>query len=507
MPLDLSKVDIDLIKGEKSRRSLQEFIKTFWHVIEPATPYVHNWHIDAFCDHLTSLDQIRNLLINVPPGTSKSLVFSVFYPCWRWLHEPSARYLYASYALSLSERDSVKCRRLISSPLYQKCFGSLYQITGNQDTKRHFENDRTGYRQSTSIGSATKGLKGNVICIDDPHDASEANSEIKKQECIQWFTDSFLDRLCSFEKDARIVIGQRIAKDDLSHYILENYKDTWTHICIPFEYKPSTFVSPIGWADPRTTEGQPLDPIRFPDSEIKQQKRKSKTFSAQWNQNPIDSENALFHEHNFRYFSETETAYHCGERRIPKADCWKLTAIDLAISLNKRADYTVFATANLAKTGELIVTDIYRDKLPGTKIVPRLVEYNNVHRPAYILIEDVAFQRMVLDQARAEGLAVRGLRPDGDKESRSLPLQIRSEQWQVWFPKEASWLDIAKQELTEFPNSAHDDIVDALSMLAYEAGKRTRPRPEQAEAQPETPDQVAERQQKEYAKALVAGIW
>ena len=53
-----------------------------WHVLEPNTNYVHNWHIDAICEHLEAVSdgRINRLLITVPPGSMKSLLVSVF---WR----------------------------------------------------------------------------------------------------------------------------------------------------------------------------------------------------------------------------------------------------------------------------------------------------------------------------------------------------------------------------------------------------------------------------------------
>lgn len=492
-------IDIDLIKAEKSRRSLKAFIQGFWHIVEPSQPFVDNWHIDCFCEHLENIQQCRNLLVNCPPSVSKSLVFTVFYPCWKWISDPSYRFLFASYALSLAERDSVKCRRLIGSELYQKCFGHLFRITDDQDTKRLFNTDKTGYRQSISVGSATKGLKGQFICCDDPHDASQADSHIKKAETLAWFQDSFLDRLCDFNKDNRCIVGQRISRGDLSEFILENHKDDWTHINLPYEYRHTEYISPIGWRDPRTEEGQPLNPERFPESAIRQLKKKSQTWASQWQQNPVDGINALFKSEDFRYYQETETAYHLGERRIAKADCWRLMAVDLAISLDKRADYSVIMVADLAKTGELILVHALRDRIGGTKIVPTLQAMAEAYRPAYILIEDVAFQRMVLDQARQEGLAIRGVRPDCDKESRTLPLQIRFEAGQVWFPKDAPWLPVVESELIEFPNGRHDDTVDAIAYIAIEAGKRNRTRPERKE-------EVAETHEAKMARGLIAGL-
>jgi len=41
----------------------------------------------------------------------------------------------------------------------------------------------------------------------------------------------------------------------------------------------------------------------------------------------------------------------------------------------------------------------------------------------------------------------------------------------VWFPKHAHWLGELERELLAFPNSGHDDQVDALSYAAVLAGR------------------------------------
>ena len=50
-------------------KSLHEFTRRAWPIIEPATPFVDNWHIGAIAEHLTAVrdGQIRNLLITMPP--------------------------------------------------------------------------------------------------------------------------------------------------------------------------------------------------------------------------------------------------------------------------------------------------------------------------------------------------------------------------------------------------------------------------------------------------------
>jgi len=85
----------------------------------------------------------------------KSLTVSVFWPCWEWIRWPERRWLYASYAESLSLRDSRQCRILIQSPWYQRNWGDVFRLTEDQNEERRFENDKTGYRIASSVGVGT----------------------------------------------------------------------------------------------------------------------------------------------------------------------------------------------------------------------------------------------------------------------------------------------------------------------------------------------------------------
>ena len=92
---------------EQAESSLYEFTKQAWHIIEPGTPFVEGWHIEAICDHLEAVTngEIRQLLINMPPRHMKSIISAVMWPVWVWIATPSHRWLFASYSGSLSVRD------------------------------------------------------------------------------------------------------------------------------------------------------------------------------------------------------------------------------------------------------------------------------------------------------------------------------------------------------------------------------------------------------------------
>jgi len=50
------------IDAERARRSLAEFVRQAWLIVEPSTPFVPGWHIDAIIEHLEAVSrgQIRN---------------------------------------------------------------------------------------------------------------------------------------------------------------------------------------------------------------------------------------------------------------------------------------------------------------------------------------------------------------------------------------------------------------------------------------------------------------
>ena len=122
----LSKLDLEKLYSRQdylsAELSLYEFLKQAWPIIEGKTPFIDNWHLKVIAEHLEACyrREIKNLLINVPPRTSKTSLISIAFPAWVWLQNPEERFMYASYAHSLSTEHSLKCRRLIESDWYQE---------------------------------------------------------------------------------------------------------------------------------------------------------------------------------------------------------------------------------------------------------------------------------------------------------------------------------------------------------------------------------------------------
>lgn len=159
---------LDDVNRELAKRSLAEYIRQAWHIVEPGNQFIDGWHLHAISEHLEAATrgEIRNLIINIPPRHMKSLICCVFWFTWVWASKPETRWLFSSYGENLSIRDSLKCRRIISHPWYQRNFGDVFKLTGDQNQKTRFENDKTGYRLATGVGGLATGDGGDfIVCL------------------------------------------------------------------------------------------------------------------------------------------------------------------------------------------------------------------------------------------------------------------------------------------------------------------------------------------------------
>lgn len=158
-------------KRQSSEGGLMHFVRYFWHILEPGRPLVEGWVMDAICEHLEAVTfgDIKRLLINVSPGSSKSLLTSVFWPAWEWgpMGQPQTRYVSFSYGSHLTERDNAKFRDLVRSPEYQELWGDKFNITKDGEVK--VGNDKTGWKFASSVGGVGTGERGDrILCF--PYD-------------------------------------------------------------------------------------------------------------------------------------------------------------------------------------------------------------------------------------------------------------------------------------------------------------------------------------------------
>ena len=292
----------EIVDIELAERYLSHFIKQMWRYIDPAE-YIHGWHIDAICEHLEAVSrgQITRLLITVPPRHSKSLIVSVAWPAWTWINYPEKRFFFSSYAGTLSERDSVKCNRLIRSPLYQRRWGDRFELLIETHVK--IDNDKGGERLSSSVNGTTIGEGGDIIVGDDLNNVRMIESEVIREGVIVCWREVMSTRLNSPETGAKVLILQRSHQNDIAGYVLrEETGEDWVHLNLPTRYEKDRHCKTvIGWEDPRKEEGELLNPKRFNNKSITKLEKVLGIYgtAGQLQQRPSPRGGGLFKVENF----------------------------------------------------------------------------------------------------------------------------------------------------------------------------------------------------------------
>jgi predicted phage terminase large subunit-like protein len=476
---------VDEIDSELAARRLGDFVRLAWHVIEPSTPFVPGWHIDAIIDHLEAVSrgQIRNLLINVPPRHMKSLLVSVFWPCWEWITWPDRRWLFSSYAASLSTRDSVKCRRLIESPWYQARWADRFALTTDQNTKGRFDNNRSGYRVSTSVGGAATGEGGDRIVCDDPHNVQEAESDTSRKSTVDWWDVVMSTRVNDPKRAAMSVVMQRCHQQDLSGHLLE--QGGWEHLCLPAEYEGPGRTTSIGFSDPRQERGELLWEERFGPEEIASLKRSLGSYAAagQLQQRPSPAEGGLFKRHWFRYWQPRGANLPSVTVRLPDGTLQSIAAVEIPHRVDGQAqswdcafkdletsDYVVGQAWGRAGSA-FFLGDQIRARVDCPATVKAVRELSQ-RFPGTVakLIEDKANGSAVIQMLGKEIPGMIPVTPQGGKVARAAAVSPLIEAGNVYLPHPlyAAWVNDFIEECATFPSGANDDQVDAMTqMLLY----------------------------------------
>lgn len=443
---------------ELASRRLQEFVRQAWSVVEPGTPFVPGWHLDAICEHLEAISrgEIKNLLITIPPRHMKSLAVSVFWPCWEWIRNPQRRWLYTSYAEGLSIRDSLRCRRLIQSPWYQTCFGDRFALTGDQNEKHRFETNKGGCRIASSVGGSNTGEGGDRIICDDPHNVQEAESSVIRQSACDWWDRVMSTRLNDPKTGAKVIIMQRVHEADLAGHVLE--QGGYEHLCLPAEYDGGHRITGIGWEDPRKEPGELLWPAQFGATQLAELKLRLGSYAtaAQLQQRPSPADGGILKRSWWHYYEERPDLNGCDEI---------LQSWDLAFKDSNNGSYVVGQV--WGRWGpQMVLLDQVRARMSFPETLAAFRDLTARWPMAGAkLVEDKANGPALIATLKQEIPGIVAIQPDGTKEARahSVSPWIESGDVVLPHPSLAPWIEDFVEECSVFPKGAHDDQVDCCT--------------------------------------------
>lgn len=455
--MQLTTADLDAAERELCRRSLAAFAKRAWRVLEPAAELKWCWALDAICLHLEAVTdgRITRLLMNVPPGSMKSLLTGVIWPAWEWGPRgmPEMRFVGTAHEETLAIRDSRRCRDLIKSEWFQSLWP--IELASDLDGKREFGNTRKGSRQARAFTSMT-GVRGDRIILDDPISADNANSEAKLEAARIAFTETLPTRVNS-EKSAIVVIMQRLNEKDVSGVIL-SMGLPYVHLCIPMRFDPKRKCrTSIGWEDPRTVEGELMFPDRFGEAQVVELERTLGSYGAagQLDQNPAPRGGGIIKRSWYRYWEG-----------VPSIEFTSIYA-DTAQKTGQENDYSVFEFWGRTVTGQAILIDILRGKWEAPELLQQARGFwGRCMRfrvpPRAFRVEDKVSGTGLIQTLRREGVPIVGIQRDKDKVSRGHDAAPFIEAGNVLLPIDAPWLEDFLKESDNFPAGAHDDQLDPM---------------------------------------------
>lgn len=474
MPGDgLSTPSLSAVDRKFLSSSLIDFVRHAWAISYPSKPFQGGRHIEVICQLLERVTkrEVRNLIINIPPRHSKSSIVSVLWPAWVWTHSPQVQWLHSSYAASLSTRDSLACRRLLQSDWYRARWGHLFDLTGDQNAKMRFDNTAAGYRLSTSTHGLGTGEGGDVIVIDDPHNAEEALSDVERARTTEWWDSTMSSRLNDPKTGCRVLVMQRLHEDDLTGHLLA--KKGWYHLCLPVRFeKGHPYRSKLDW---RTEEGELLAPDRFGEKEVADLTRNmsSMAVAGQLQQRPAPEGGNIFRRSWFKIWP--------AKRPLPQFE-FMLSSYDTAFTDQTENDQTACITLGVFKPDEdkqlaCMVLDCWAEHIGYPDLRRRMIEdfkssFGEPARyPDMLLIEDKGSGIALRQDLRRAGIPLTPYNPGkASKIARAHLVTHIVERGAVYLPESSihegrprDWCEPLLGQLMLFPSGKHDDFVDALT--------------------------------------------
>lgn len=280
----------DLLTAELCKRSLFLFLKEFWDVCN-TTEYVHNWHIEYICDEVQLVadkwilnrpyhikkdkwyqgileDVALNLIINIPPGTTKSTIISRFLPAWIWAIDDSKSIMGATIDDKNATEFATTSRDIIQSDKFKRYFPDV-EIRKDVSAKTFYQSESGGKRYSlTTRGKSKTGKHVDIIIDDDPMDYITAQSPQEAKQCIEGFK-ALQTRKKDKATNPYILVMQRLSSIDTTAHALKSF-DSVRHICLPAE----DIYDNIQPADLRNHYVDDLlDPVRLSKEVLQGQRR------------------------------------------------------------------------------------------------------------------------------------------------------------------------------------------------------------------------------------------
>ena len=337
-----------------------------------------------------------------------------------------------------------------------------------------FAGRKEGNIQVMGVEASLVSKHYDLMVYDDPVNDLNSATKAYRDKIQRWYQNSLNLRV---DTKSRIrLIGTRWHFDDLYSRIIKQEMDRRKRMReLGRRIKPRYLVYHRAVVEKVLAGGerlagfdgvQPIWPERFSGADITQMREDlaSYVFACQMMNNPVPEEDAIFRFTDIHQIDLYD---------IPAAEeVVNFMAVDMAVEESEHGDFTVITVASFDSFGKMYVRKILRDKFLPSKMLQHVADLVRVYDVKRVAIETVAFQKTLLrvykEIAARENYYIPWVemkRGKSSKLKRILSMQPRVERGDFLVEEGIENTDWLIEEMTTYPRSAHDDILDTLADL------------------------------------------
>ncbi|WP_175920374.1 phage terminase large subunit [Burkholderia pyrrocinia] len=444
-----------------------------------------NWHHMLIADAVQRVidGKLKNVVINVPPGSSKTELVAINLIARGLALNPRARFLHISYSDDLALLNSEAARDIVASTEYQALWPLV--IADDAKSKKRWnvlvDGKKAGGVYAVSLGGQITGFRAGhmaegwqgAIIIDDPLKVEDAYSKTNRNKANRKLLSTVKSRKANPDTPI-IVIMQRLAEEDPTGFIKSGkLPGDWEFIEIPAlitdEYvaKLPAHIRERVESSERDEDGRfSYWPYKEPLHELlASEKADAYVFNGQYMQRPSPLGGGIIQSGKFlRYGALPELRY----RKI-FADTAQKTA--------ERNDYSVLECWGLGYDNRVYLIDLVRGKWKAPELKRRAIDFWNKHAEigkgdpnAPVLrqmkVEDKSSGTGLIQDIQAEGgIPIEGIERVKDKLTRVMDVVSHIDSGNVGVPLEAPWVSDFLTECDSFTaddTHMHDDQIDPM---------------------------------------------
>lgn len=477
----LSGAEVDeIFVRTEARESIRAFIKYMRPCGLMSVAYDPARHHELIIDKIEEMvegmedgdpEALNKFMLSCPPGSAKSTYVNVIAPCWLLARNPKIQILTLANSDQLAEQFSRDRRTLMKTKQWMNV--AQTELDPDAQSLKFQQCKQGGFIRSASAGAVITGFRCDILLCDDLVPSFEFSQSAGQLDKLwHWFEHEARSRLKP--KGIQFIIGTRWSTaDPIGMLIQRSSIDLET---IEFMRLPMECDDPI--RDPLGRKmGERLWPEWFTDQMIQDAKLSPLMWRCLYQQNPADKAGEWCGQEHFHI-----------EQKEPD-DLRYVMGIDIALSVGG-GDWSVIVIAGIDTERKLHIVDIWREQTTPDRIAAMACKMVKQYNPFFAVIDNDNASKMWATVLGAKCRELKVFVPldimkmaNRAKEERAAMLRGMLMEDKVIF-KRADWTSIAQDEVLNFPSNSptvHDDIIDALALIARKMPFISPPLPKQTE--------------------------